>query len=397
MAHKLAIDGGAPVRAEFLPYSRPVLTDEDVAAAVKVLRSGWLTTGPAIPEFERELAAVAGAKYAVAVSSCTAALHVAYQTVPLRPGDEVVVPALTFAATASAAAAAGGRPVIADIGDDLNVDPADVAQRLGPKTRAVAAVHMGGLPCDVASLEEICRANGLAFIQDCAHALGATFRGQPLGGRGHAACYSFHAVKQITAGEGGAVATDDEDVATKARLYRNHFLTTSATERHGPAADYRYDVAGLGYNYRMPDLSAALLLSQLKRFAGDHARRQAIAAAYDDLFAPRDDVEIIPTPPHVTHGRHLYIIKLRLEALRVDRDAVFRALRAENVGVNVHYIPLHYHSFYRDNFGYRRGDFPRAEALFERILSLPLFAAMTDRDVADVAAAVDKVLSHYRK
>jgi perosamine synthetase len=397
MAHKLAIDGGAPVRAEYLPYSKPVLAEEDVAAAVKVLRSGWLTTGPAVPAFESELAAVAGAKHAVAVSSCTAALHVAYQTVPLRPGDEVIVPALTFAATASAAVAAGGRPVVADVGDDLNIDPADAAKRLGPKTRAVTAVHMGGLPCDVASLEEICRPNGLAFIQDCAHALGATYGGEPLGGLGHAACYSFHAVKQITAGEGGAVATDDDDVATKTRLYRNHFLTTSAAERHGPAADYRYDVAGLGYNYRMPDLSAALLSSQLKRFADDDARRRAAAAAYDDAFASRDDVEIIPTPPHVKHGRHLYIIKLRPEALTVDRDAVFRALRAENVGVNVHYIPLHYHSFYRDNFGYRRGDFPRAEALFERILSLPLFAAMTARDVADVITAVDKVLSYYRK
>lgn len=393
----MAIDGGAPVRAEFLPYSRPVLAEEDVAAAVKVLRSGWLTTGPAIPEFESELAAIAGAKHAVAVSSCTAALHVIYQTVPLQAGDEVVVPALTFAATAAAAAALGAKPVIADVRDDLNVDPADVAKRLGPKARAVTAVHMGGLPCDVASLEEICRDKGLAFIQDCAHALGATYGGAPLGSRGFAACYSFHAVKQITAGEGGAVATDDDDVAAKTRLYRNHFLTASAAERHGPTADYRYDVAGLGYNYRMTDLSAALASSQLKRFTDDDARRQAMAAAYDDAFASRDDLEIIPTPPNVKHGRHLYVIKLRLEALKVDRDAVFRALRAENVGVNVHYIPLHYHTFYRNEFGYRRGDFPRAEALFERVLSLPLFAAMTSRDVADVAAAVDKVLSYYRK
>ncbi len=397
MSYKLAVDGGSPVREEFLPYSKPVLAEEDVAAAVEVLKSGWLTTGPAIPAFERALAKAAGAKHAVAVSSCTAALHIAYRTVPLQAGDEVVVPALTFAATASAAAVAGGRPVIADVGDDLNIDPEDVARKVGPKTRALAVVHFGGLPCDVAALEALCRENDLALVQDCAHALGAAYRGEPLGGRGHAACYSFHAVKQIAAGEGGAVTTDDDAVAAEARLFRNHFLTTSATDRHGPAADYRYDVAGLGYNYRMPDLNAALALSQLGRFAADDARRQAVAAAYDDAFLPREDLEIIPTPPNVRHGRHLYVVKLRLEALKVDRDAVFRALRAENVGVNVHYIPLHYHSYYRDAYGYRRGDFPRAEALFERILSLPLFAAITARDVADVVTAVDKVLRYYRR
>jgi perosamine synthetase len=397
ITYKLAIDGGPPVRKEFLPYSKPVLAEEDVAAAVKVLQSGWLTTGPAIPALERALARAAGAKFAVAVSSCTAALHVAYQTVPLGPGDEVIVPALTFAATAAAAAATGAKPVIADVGEDLNVDPEDAAARVGPKTRALAAVHFGGLPCDMEALEEICRANDLALVQDCAHALGAAYRGKPLGNRGHAACYSFHAVKQIAAGEGGAVATDDDEVAARTRLVRNHFLTTSASDRHGSAADYRYDVAGLGYNYRMPDLNAALALSQLNRFVADDGRRQAVAAAYDDAFRSREDLEIIPTPANLRHGRHLYVVKLRLEALKADRDAVFRALRAENIGVNVHYIPLHYHSYYRDAYGYRRGDLPRAEALFERILSLPLFAAMTASDVADVVKAVNKVLRYYRR
>ena len=397
MADKLAIDGGPPVREEFLPYSRPVLTDEDVAAAVRVLGSGWLTTGPDIPELERKFAAFVGAEHAVAVSSCTAALHIAYLTVPLRAGDEVIVPALTFSATAAAAVAAGGRPVVADVREDLNFDPGDVEKRLGPKTRAVAVVHLGGLPCDMASLEATCREHDLALIQDCAHAVGATYGGEPLGWRGHAACYSFHAVKQIAAGEGGAVATNDAEVAAKGRLYRNHSLTTSAAERHGPAAGYRYDIVALGYNYRMPDVNAALASSQLERFAEDDARRRAVAAAYDEAFASRDDVDVIPTPADVKNGRHLYIVKLRLEALSEGRDAVFRALRAENVGVNVHYIPLHYHSFYRDNFGYRPGDFPKAEALFERIITLPLFAAMTDRDVGDVLTAVDKVLTYYRK
>ena len=397
MADKLAVDGGAPVREEFLPYSRPVLTEEDVRAAVEVLRSGWLTTGPEVPAFEGEFATAVGAEHAVAVSSCTAALHLAYRTVPLEPRDEVVVPALTFSATASTAIAAGGKPVIAEVGEDLNVDAADVEARVTPRTRALTVVHMGGLPCDMKSLTEICRQKDLALIGDCAHAVGAAYEGKPLGGFGHAACYSFHAVKQIAAGEGGAVTTNDGAAARQARLYRNHCLTTSAADRHGPAAGYRYDIGGPGYNYRMPDASAALARSQLARLAEDDARRQALAAFYDEAFAARDDVEVIPTPANVKHGRHLYIIKLQLEALKADRDAVFRALRAENVGVNVHYIPLNYHSYYQEVLGCKPGDFPRAEALFERILSLPLFAAMTDGDAADVVAAVAKVLGHYRR
>jgi dTDP-4-amino-4,6-dideoxygalactose transaminase len=283
------------------------------------------------------------------------------------------------------------------VGEDLNVDPAAVEARLGPASRAVAVVHMGGLPCDMRSLGELCRARGLALIQDSAHAVGAEYEGKPLGAFGRAACYSFHAVKQLAAGEGGVLTTNDDGVASQGRLTRNHCLTTSATDRHGSGAGYAYDISGPGYNYRLPDASAALAHSQLARLADDDARRQELAATYDAAFAGRDDLETIPTPPNVKHGRHLYIVKLNVEALQADRDAVFRALRAENVGVNVHYIPLHYHSYYREALGYRRGDFPRAEALFERLLSLPLFAAMTAGDAADVIAAVEKVLGHYRR
>ncbi len=397
MPTKLALEGGAPVRAHFLPYSRPVLRDEDVAAAVDVLRSGWLTTGPAVSAFEDAFARATGAAHAVAVSSCTAALYLAYGTVPLGAGDEVIVPAITFAATAAAAVAWGARPVIADVGDDLNLDAADASRRITPQTKALAAVHMGGLPCDLAALEELCRPHNIALVQDCAHAVGALYGGAPLGGRGHAACYSFHAVKQIAAGEGGALTTDDAETARQARLLRNHCLTISAGERHGPQADFRYDITGLGYNFRLGDVNAALALSHVKRLDADDGRRQAIAATYDDAFSGRDDLDLIATPTDVKHGRHLYIVKLNLDALRVDRDKVFAALRAENIGVNVHYIPLHYLSFYRDAFGYREGDFPRAEALFAQVLTLPLFAAMTDGDVRDVVAATDKVLTHYRR
>lgn len=397
MTDKIAAEGGAPVRADFLPYSRPALTAADVEAVVAVLKSSWLTTGPAVPALEGAFAAEAGAGHVVAVASCTAALHLAYLTLDLRPADEVLVPALTFAATAAAVVAAGGRPVLADVREDLNLDVAEVERRASPRTRAVACVHMAGLPCDMDALEDVCRERGWALIQDCAHAVGARWRGSPLGGRGWAACYSFHAVKQIAAGEGGVLATNHEGVATRARLLRSHCQTTSAGARHGAAADFRYDITGAGFNYRLSDIHAALALSQLRRLAADDARRQALAARYDAAFAGRDDLELIPTPPHAKHGRHLYIVKLNPAALRVGRDEVFRALRAENIGVNVHYIPLHYLSFYREVFGYRAGDFPRAESLYERLITLPLFAAMTDADADDVITAVDKVLRYYRR
>ena len=397
MPERLALEGGTPVRPTFLPYSRPCLAPEDLDAAREVLASGWLTTGPTIAAFETAFAREVGAAEAVALASCTAALSLAYTALPLGADDEVIVPAFTFAATAAAVVAAGGRPVVADVGEDLNLDPADAARRVTARTKALVAVHMGGLPCDFRALEALAAPRGLAVIQDCAHAVGARYEDAPLGGRGFAACYSFHAVKQLAGGEGGALTTNDARVAAHARLFRSHCQTTSAGTRHGRDADYRYDITGAGFNYRLPDVNAALVLSQLRRLPAAHARRQALAARYDAAFAGRDDVDLIPTPAGVTHGRHLYIVKLRLERLRADRDAVFHALRAENIGVNVHYIPLPYLSYYRERFSYRPGDFPVAERLFERIISLPLFAGMTDADAGDVIAAVDKVLTHYRR
>jgi len=397
MKEKLALDGGVPVRKEFLPYSRPVLTPEEEAAALDVLKSGWLTTGPTIGRFEEAFSRATGAAHAVAVSSCTAALHLAYAAVPTTAGDEVVVPALTFAATAAAAVMTGARPVIADVGDDLNLSAVEAERRLTPRTRAIAVVHMGGLPADLDGLETLAAARNVALVQDCAHAVGTRYDDRPVGGRGFAACYSFHAVKQISAGEGGTLTTDRETVAARARLMRSHFQTTSAGTRHGRQASYRYDIVGAGYNYRLPEINAALALSQLGHLAADDARRQELAAYYDRAFAARGELELIPVPPGARHGRHLYIVKLRLDTLKESRDEVFRALRAENIGVNVHYIPLHYHTYYRETFGYRPGDFPNAERLFERIISLPLFAAMTEGDAADVVAAVNKVLDHYKR
>lgn len=401
MSPKLAIEGGRPELSEYVPYSRPALKEEDIAAAVEVLRSQWLTTGPKITELEGVLASLVGAREVVAVNSGTAALHLAYEALGLAPGDEVLVPAFTFSATASSVVMAGGTPVAVDIRpEDINISLDDAGKRLTDRTRAVSPVHFGGLPCEMAEVMEFAGSYGLSVVQDACHAVGAEYLGRPLGSFGYAAAYSFHAVKQVAAGEGGALALNDAGAAEKARRVRHHGLTTSPGERHGSSASYYYDVRELGYNYRMSDIQAALVISQLKRAGRDVEERELIAREYNRLLTPlveRGLVETVETPPHVTHARHLYIIKLVTDRLRVSRDQIFAALRAENVGVNVHYIPLYRHQFYRERFGWNPVDFPVSEDVFRRVLSVPFFTGLELAVVSAIVRALTKVLEHFER
>jgi UDP-4-amino-4,6-dideoxy-N-acetyl-beta-L-altrosamine transaminase len=389
----LAIDGGRPVRAAMLPYGRHSVAQADVDAVVAALRSDWLTTGPAVDEFEAAFAKATGVPHAVAVSSGTAALHAAAYAAGIGPGDEVITTPLTFAATANCVRYVGGTVVFADVRPDtLNLDPARVAACVTPKTKAIIAVDYTGQPSDLDDLDAIGAPRGLILVEDASHALGATYRGRPVGGLAGLTTFSLHPVKHITTGEGGVVTTDDSTLAARLRIFRNHGITAEHQRRE----DWRYEMADLGYNYRLSDIQSALGLSQLPRLSDQIIRRRAIAARYARVLTPFSALELPVVLDDREPAWHLYVVRLRLGALRVGRAEIFRALRAENIGVNVHYIPVPWHPYYRE-LGYRRGGWPVAEDAYERMLSLPIFPAMTDADVDDVVRALDKVLGHFRR
>lgn len=395
MGVRLAIDGGTPVRETILPYGRQWVDEADVQAAVEVLRSDWLTSGPKVRKFEERVAEYVGAKEAVAVNSGTAALHVAAFAAEIRPGDEVITTPLTFCATANCVLYLGGQPVFADVcPDTLNIDPKDVARKITPKTKAIITVDFTGQPCDYKAIRPLAEEHDLVVIEDAAHALGAEYNGQRVGTLNEFTTFSFHPVKHVTTGEGGMVVTDDPDLAAKMRAFRTHGITADFRQR-AEAGSWVYEMVALGYNYRLPDINCALGLAQMGKLDKWLARRREIAARYTEAFAQMPEVDMPQVLPETNPAWHLYVIKLNLERLRVGRKEVFAALRAENIGVNVHYIPVYWHPYYQQQ-GYEKGLCLMAEAAYERLISLPMFPAMTDEDVGDVITAIYKVISAYR-
>ena len=392
----LAIKGGPPVRSTMLPYGRQSLGEDDIQAVVGSLRSGWLTTGPKVPEFEEAFAKTVGARFAVAVSSGTAALHAAAFAAGIGQADEVITTPMTFAATANCVRYQGGMVVFADVREDtLNLDPAKVEALVTPKTKAIITVDFAGQPSDMDDLNALASRHGLTVIEDAAHALGATYRGRQVGALADLTTFSLHPVKHITTGEGGMVTTDDPGMAARLRMFRTHGITTEFRQRETEGSWF-YEMTELGYNYRLTDFQSALGLSQLSKLEEWVARRRAIAARYTTAFAAVPEIE----SPAVLQDResawHLYVIRLNLDRLRVGRSELFRALRAENIGVNVHYIPVPWHPYYQ-SLGHKKGEWPVAEGAYERMISLPIFPGMTDRDVEDVIAAAEKVIAHFRR
>ncbi len=392
-ALRLAIEGGTPVRATLLPYAHQVIDDTDIAAVTEALRSDWLTTGPRVPAFERELEAATGARHAVAFSSGTAALHGAAVVAGLGPGDEAITTPMTFVATANAVLYAGAMPVFADIRpDDLLISPEAVARAVGPATRAIIAVDYAGHPADYTALRAIAdEAPGgpLVVIADAAHSLGATLHGRAVGTLADLTVLSLHPAKILTTGEGGAVLTDRDDLAERLRRFRNHGIESELAARR----DWTYAMVELGYNYRLTDVAAALGSAQIARLATFLARRRELAARYLERLADHPILEVPAVAPGAEPAWHFLFARLRVDRLRVDRAAVYAALRAENIGVNVHYIPVHTHPYYRERFPGL--SFPVAEAAYERLLTLPLHAGMTDADLEDVVTALDKVAATY--
>ena len=393
----LAINGGSPVRATLLPYGRQSVDEADIAAVVEVLRSDWLTTGPKVAEFEEVFAERVGAEHAVSFSSGTAALHGAAFAAGLKAGDEAITTPLTFAATANCVLYQGATPVFADVRKDtLNLDPEQVAKKLSSKTRAVLPVDYAGHPAELDEIRDLAQKHGLVVIEDAAHALGAEYKGRKVGSIADMTVFSFHPVKHITTGEGGMVATNDANFAEMLRRFRNHGISSEARQRQS-AGQWHYEMVLLGFNYRLPDFACALGIQQLKKLDANLARRREIAARYTAAF--REIPGVIPPAvrAEANPAWHLYPIRLELEKLTADRAQIFRALRAENIGVNVHYIPVHLHPYYREHFRYKGGEFPVAENAYSRLISLPMFHAMTEPDVEDVIQAVKKVVGSYLK
>jgi len=391
----LAINGGEPVRRQLLPYAHQTIDDDDIAAVVAALRSDWLTTGPKVEEFETVFARYVGAKHAVAVSSGTAALHAAVYALGIGPRDEVIVPAMTFASTANCVVFQGGTPLFADVEEEtLLLDPVAVEALVTPRTRAVITVDYAGQPCDYQALQGAVGDHGLPVISDACHALGGAVGGAPVGSLTDLSTFSFHPVKHIATGEGGMITTDDPDLAQRMRVFRNHGITTDHRQRAERGA-WSYEMVDLGYNYRLSDLQCALGLRQLDKLESWVERRQAIGADYREALAGIPGIEPLAVRPGVSHAYHLFVIRLADDRLAPRRDEIFTALRAEGIGVNVHYIPVHLHPFYTKRFGTSPGLCPIAEAASEAILSLPMFPAMTDRDVTDVVTALRKVTTAF--
>jgi perosamine synthetase len=388
MSHPLPKSWPSASARPVLPYGRQWIDETDIAAVAEVLRSDWLTTGPAVPRFEEAVSKFVGARYGVAVSSGTAALHTAMYAAGIGPGDEVIVPPITFAATANAVVFQGGTPVFADVdADTLLLDAVAVEARITPRTKAIVAVDYAGQPCDYDALGALATRHGLVLVADACHSLGGTYRGRPVGTLADLTVFSFHPVKHITTGEGGMVATDDPAMAGRMRRFRNHGIGTDHQQR-SQAGSWFYEMEDLGYNYRLSDIQCALGTSQLRKLPDWTRRRQEIASRYDAAFQGSGSWQPLGARPEIGHARHLYVMKV---APDMDRNTAFQALREEGIGVNVHYIPVHLHPFYRRKFGTGPGLCPRAEQAYPRILSLPIYPRMGEEDVDRVIEAARRV------
>ena len=396
--NKPAICGGTPVRDTKLYYGHQYIDDADIQAVVDVLKSDYLTCGPKITELEEKLCKLTGAKYAVVCSNGTAALHMACMAAGVEPGDEVITTPITFAASANCALYCGAKPVFADINDKTyNIDPEQVKAATTDKTKAVVAVDFTGQSVELDKLMAHCKEHNLVLIEDGAHVIGTKYKGQPNGSIADMTTFSFHPVKTVTGGEGGAVMTNNEEYYQKLLLARSHGITRdTAFMEEEPHGGWYYEQVSLGYNYRMTDIQAGLLISQLDKLPMFSERRKEIVAKYDEAFLQMPEIQVQEEIPESDTTRHLYILRIKPEMLTINRREFFDALAAENIMCNVHYIPTYYFPHYQ-RLGYEKGICPKAEKLYDEMMSLPLYYGMTDKDVEDVITAVKKIVDYYKK
>lgn len=393
----LAVEGGTPVRSEFLVFGSPDLRDEDIDEVVDSLRSGWIGTGPKVSEFEARFAELLGARHAVAVNSCTAALHLSLLASGVGPGDEVITTPMTFAASANAIVHTGATPVFVDIDPiSQNLDPSLLSAAITQRTRALLPVHFAGYPCDMTAISCIAADHGLTVVEDAAHCIEGVDRGAKIGTISAATCFSFYVTKNVTTIEGGMVTTADDEWAERIKVSALHGLSKDAWSRYSDTGYRHYEVTAPGFKYNMTDVQAALGLHQLDRIDASWERRRSIWQRYDEAFAGLAlDLPALPPEADSKHALHLYILRVRADEMTHDRDAVLTALQAENVGCGVHYRGIHVQPWYRDEYGLRREQFPHATRATDSTLSIPLSPKLTDGDVDDVIAAVCKVVGAY--
>jgi dTDP-4-amino-4,6-dideoxygalactose transaminase len=375
---------------QFLPFSRPSISREAIDEVVACLESGWITTGPRVKQFEEDLKSYLGAPHALVLSSATAGLHLALVALELKPGDEVITTPMTFAATLNTIVLAGGRPVLVDVEPGTyNMDATKLGKAVTPRTRAVMPVHFAGLPVDLDPLYDVARKHNLRVIEDAAHAIGAEYKGRRIGGFGDTQVFSFHPNKNMTTGEGGCIATRDEKLAGDVALLRFHGMDREAWNRFGKKGSQHYEIIAPGYKYNMMDIQAALGLHQLKKLDGFIRRRTELALRYQETLADWPQWTLTTAPPYDhLHAWHLYAPLINPGAAGMDRDAFMQGMKERNIGTGLHYRAVHLYPYYRERFGFKRGDFPHAEAISDRIVSLPLFPAMTDADQERTIAAM---------
>jgi len=399
-------------RATFLPFALPDTDEDEVNEIAEAVRSGWISTGPKTRQFEQDFAAYVGAKHAIAVNSCTAAMHLALEAIGLKAGDEVITTTLTFAATAEVIRYFNARPILVDIDPlTLNLNLSQVEAAISPRTRAIIPVHLAGLAVDMDCLAAIAARNHLYIIEDAAHALPTKYNGHLIGASlqfptsvpntdllSPITCFSFYATKALTTGEGGMICTDDEAIADRCRTMSLHGISRDAWKRYTADGSWYYEILAPGFKYNMTDVAAAMGLAQLRKVKRMWQRRAEIAQRYTASFA---SIEELMTPAEAPadgqHAWHLYVLRLNLEHLRIDRAQFVNELKLLNIGVSVHFIPLHIHPYYRETYGYRPEDFPVAYHEYQRIISLPIYSKMSDQDIQDVINAVCHIVSQFQK
>ncbi len=385
------------MRKKFIPFHVPLIEQEEIDEVVDTLKSGWLTSGPKTKRFETDFANYVGAKNAIAVNSCTAALHLALNAVGIKPGDEVIVPTFTFAATAEVVLYFGAKPVLVDCSrDTFNIDPKEIVKKITKKTKAIIPVHVGGNPCLMDEILDIAKKYKLKIVEDAAHALPAKYKSRMIGTIGDITAFSFYATKNITTGEGGMITTGNDKYAEKMEIMRLHGISRDAWKRYAKAGSWYYEILKPGYKYNLTDIQSSVGIHQLKKCDRLYRIRKRYAQMYTDGFKNTPEVFLPFQEQNTQHAWHLYIIKLDLRKLKINRDEFIEALKVKNIGVSVHFIPLHLHPYYRDTYGYKPGDFPNAKYLYERIISLPLYPKMTEEEIKYVISAVKSIIKENR-